>query len=155
MKTLVVYDSFFGNTEQIALAIGRALGSAPEVEVVRVSAVNPEQLTGLQWLIVGSPTRGFNLSPLTKTFLASIPAHGLQGIKVAAFDTRSPLAQFPGCLRPFAKRFGYGAEKIAKALTDKGGELAVPPEGFDVQNTEGPLIAGELERAAEWARQLL
>jgi len=47
MKTLVVYDSFFGNTEKIAQAIGAALGLPPDVEVVRVSAVKPEQLAGL------------------------------------------------------------------------------------------------------------
>jgi flavodoxin len=155
MKALIVYDSFFGNTEKIAQAIGQALGSPPEIEVVRVTAVKLEQLAGLQWLIVGSPTRGFNVSPFTKAFLAGIPAGGLRGVKVAAFDTRSPLAQFPGCLRPFARRYGYAAEKIAKALTAKGGELALPADGFAVQGSEGPLAEGELERAAEWARRLV
>ena len=33
MKTLVVYDSFFGNTERVAQAVGEALGS--EVEIGR------------------------------------------------------------------------------------------------------------------------
>jgi flavodoxin len=155
MKALIVYDSFFGNTEKIAQAIGQALGSPPDVEVVRVSAVKPEQLTGLQLLIVGSPTRGFNPSPATTEWLRGIPAQGLQGVKVVAFDTRSPMAQFPGCLRPFAKRYGYAAEDIAKALGDKGGELAAPGEGFFVKDSEGPLQEGELERAAEWARRLL
>lgn len=54
MKSMVVYDSVFGNTEQIAQAIGNVLGPRD----VRVSNVNPEQLTGLKLLIVGSPTQG-------------------------------------------------------------------------------------------------
>jgi flavodoxin len=155
MKALVVYDSFFGNTEQIAQAIGKALGSSPEVEVVRVTAVKPEQLSGLQWLIVGSPTRGFNPSPLIKAFLAGIPADGLRGIKVAAFDTRFPASRVPGFLRLLFKALGFADKHIVAGLTKKGGELAAPPGWFYVLDTEGPLVEGELDRAADWARRLL
>ena len=48
MKALVVYDSFFTNTEQIARAIATGLGG---VSVVKVDTVRPEQLTGLDPLI--------------------------------------------------------------------------------------------------------
>ena len=154
MKALVVYDSFFGNTEKIAEAIGRALGSPPDVQVVRVSACIPGQLKDLDWLIVGSPTRGFQPSPLIKNFLAMIPADGLHGVKVTAFDTRSPLERMPGFLRFIQKRAGWADKHIVAALTKKGGDLAAPSEGFFVQDTEGPLVDGELERAAEWARSL-
>lgn len=154
MKTLVVYDSFFGNTEKIAEAIGRALGSPPDVQVVRVSACIPGQLSELDWLIVGSPTRGFQPSPLIKNFLAMVPANGLRGVKVTAFDTRVPLDKIPGLLRFIQKRAGWADKHIVTALTKKGGELAAPPAGFLVQDSEGPLVEGELERAAEWARGL-
>jgi len=154
MKTLVVYDSFFGNTEKVAQTIGQALGAPPEVEVARVSTVTPERLAGLQWLIVGSPTRGFQASPLTQAFLKAIPADALRGVKVAAFDTRSPLEKFPGFLRVIQKRVGWADKHIIAALTQKGGELAAPGVGFFVQDTKGPLVEGELERAAEWARGL-
>ena len=30
----------------------------------------------------------------------------------------------------------------------------MPPEGFFVNGTEGPMKEGELERAAEWAKQI-
>jgi flavodoxin len=52
MKAMVIYDSVFGNTEQIARAIGNALGSE-EVETFRVGNVKPGQLAGLKLLIVG------------------------------------------------------------------------------------------------------
>lgn len=48
MMALVVYDLVFGNPEQIALAIGNAFGSQRDVEMLRVSNVKPEQLTGLE-----------------------------------------------------------------------------------------------------------
>jgi hypothetical protein len=37
----------------------------------------------------------------------------------------------------------------------QSGELVVPPEGFYVSDTEGPLLEGELERAADWTRQIV
>jgi hypothetical protein len=49
--------------------------------------------------------------------------------------------------------FGYAAEPIAKALVKCGGLQAVPPAGFFVHGSEGPLWDGELERAKEWGKQ--
>lgn len=155
MRTLVVYDSVFGNTEHVARAIGDALGTAGEVRVVRVTEVQPGQLAGVDLLIVGSPTRGFRPTPATTNWLKSIPAGSLQGVRVAAFDTRIPMgSNVPGFLRLMVRIFGYAAHPIADRLVKKGGTLAVPPEGFLVTGTEGPLQEGELERAADWARQI-
>jgi hypothetical protein len=52
------------------------------------------------------------------------------------------------------KIIGYAAPRIAGGLQAKGGRLAAPPEGFFVQEKEGPLKQGELERAASWAKSL-
>jgi flavodoxin len=41
MKTVLVYDSIFGNTEKIARAIGKALESHGEVEQIRVGDAQP------------------------------------------------------------------------------------------------------------------
>jgi len=156
MKALVIYDSFFGNTEQIAQAIGHALGSQGDVEMRRVSDVKPEQLTGLNLLIVGSPTRGFRPTPAISGLLKSIPRNGLQGVTVAAFDTRISVDDVDSSvLRLLVKLFGYAAEPIAGRLKKKGGALALPPEGFIVKGMEGPLQEGELERAADWAKQIV
>jgi flavodoxin I len=157
MKAMVVYDSVFGNTEKIALAIGQALGSPEEVETLRVSEVKPEQLTGLTLLIVGSPTRQFSPTGATTSFLKSLPKGGLKGIKVTAFDTRFTVSAIERVriLAFFVKIFGYAAKPIANRLEKKGGELAIPPEGFYVGDTEGPLLEGELERAADWAKKIV
>jgi len=160
MKALVIYDSAFGNTEKVAQAMGEALGSQTDVEVLRVTDVRPEQLRGLNVLIVGSPTQAFQPLPAIKDFLKSIPTQGLACVKVAAFDTRlsmddieSPVGRF--VLRFFVKLFGYAAKPIADRLTKKGGELMIPPEGFFVEDTEGPLKRGELERAVGWVQQII
>ena len=157
MKALVVYDSMYGNTKQIAEAIGLALGSPEDVGIVRASEVRPEQLAGVTLLIVGSPTQKFRPLGAVTSFLKSIPGNGLQGVKVAAFDTRftESAVEKVGVLAFFVKIFGYAAEPMAKRLQGKGGDLVVPPAWFYVADIEGPLLEGELERAAAWAEQIV
>jgi flavodoxin len=157
MKAMVIYDSVFGNTEQIAQAIGNALGSPEDVKILQVGDVKPEELTGLNFLIVGSPTRQFRPTAAIKNLLKQIPQDGLKGVQVAAFDTRltvSDIEETP-VLPFFVRLFGYAAQPISDRLEKKGGELAIPPEGFFVAGVEGPLLEGELERAADWARQII
>jgi flavodoxin len=156
MRAMVVYDSMHGNTGKVAEAIGQALGAPEDVSVVRVGEAAPEQLAGLSLLVVGSPTQRFRPTGATTQFLKGIPKNGLQGIRVAGFDTRLTESQIEeiGILAFFVRVFGYAAAPIANRLEKKGGELAVPPEGFYVADAEGPLVEGELERAAEWARKI-
>jgi len=145
MKSLIVYDSLYGNTEKIAKAIGAALTG--EVKVLRVGEVDPSELKTFDLLIVGSPTHGGRASPTMREFLDKIQAAALQGINVAAFDTR--------LTSRWAAIFGYAAGRIAKSLKKKGGTLIVSPQGFLVTGTEGPLKEGEVERAASWAKEIV
>lgn len=154
MKALIVYDSVFGNTGKIAQAMGKALG-LPESDVIRVNQAKAEQIDGLELLIVGSPTRGFNATRPLYDFLKSLPANKLKGIRVAAFDTRVSVETVKSALlTSLVKFFGYAAEKIAKRLQKKGGKLISTPEGFFVDDREGPITQGELERAAEWVKKI-
>jgi flavodoxin len=157
MKALVVYDSAYGNTEKIAQAIAQALGARENVSLARVGNVRLEQLAGLTLLVVGSPTQKFRPLGTITSFLKGIPNDGLKGVKVAAFDTRMTQSQVDEIriLAFFVKILGYAAKPIADRLVKKGGKLAVAPEGFYVADTEGPLLAGELERAANWAGQIV
>jgi flavodoxin len=156
MKAVLVYDSIFGNTEKIARAIGKALESQGEVELVRVGEAQPGQLHGFDLVIVGSPTRAFRPTPAIQKYLDGIPSASLKGIRVAAFDTRIDVqVKSPIILKVLAGIFGYAAKPIAEKLTKSGGVVTAPPEGFIVLDSEGPLKEGELERAAQWARACL
>lgn len=155
MNATVVYDSFFGNTEQIAQAIGKRLGTAAEVKVLRVTEAKAEHLAGRNVLVVGSPTRAFRPSEAVQQWLKRLPANSLAGVKVAAFDTGiAPGDIKQGFVRVLVKTFGYAAKPIAAQLRKKGGALALPPEGFLVLDSKGPLKQGELERAAAWGQRL-
>lgn len=155
MKTFVIYDSVFGNTEKIAQVIGTTLGPNKEVLIKRVTEVNNEDLQGLDLLLVGSPTRGFRPTEAMIAFSKNLPAEALQGIRIATFDTRIPIDSIkPAIFRSIVKKGGYAAPVIAKELEAKGANRIAESEGFLVEGSEGPLVEGELERAAAWAETL-
>ena len=142
METLIIYDTQNGNTKQAAETMGEALGCA----VRPATEVNSADLEGVVRLVVGSPTHGGQMTEPVSALLKSAPS--LEGVKVAAFDTRTDV--FMNRLLPW----GYAAPKIAKRLTACGGTLVVEPEGFIVLGMQGPLKEGELARAAAWAEEL-
>jgi len=145
MKALIVYDSVYGNTEKIAKAIGGAINGG--ARLLRASEVDHSELESINLLIVGSPTQGGRPTPAIQDFFQRVSESAIKGINVAAFDTRMS-TRWVGI-------FGYAAGKIAGNLKGKGGSLVVPPEGFFVKGSKGPLKEGELERAASWAKSLL
>lgn len=150
-EKLVVYDSYFGNTAKVAEAIGSALGGV----VKAADQVSADDLQGLQVLFVGSPTRAFRPTPKTMSFLKNLRGK-LKGVKGSVFDTRIPFESTDsGFLRFMIRLFGYADTKLAKAFKQTGADLALEPAGFGVVDSEGPLVDGELERAAEWAKEVM
>jgi flavodoxin len=154
MKTLILFDSYFGNTEQIARAVARAFD--PETTMTkRIDETTSGDLFGVTHLIIGSPTRGFRpTEKVTAFFKNNLPAN-MSGIKVAVFDTRIALETIKSkAFRFIVNSGGYAASNMAKLLTKKRATLIAPPEGFLVTGEQGPLKEGEAERATEWGKQL-
>jgi flavodoxin len=153
MKTVVVYDSIFGNTAKIAEAIGAELGK--ECALFKVTEATPETFSGADLVVVGSPTRAFRPTPAIKALLGKIGRDALAGVKAASFDTRLSVADVNNGLLTFMVRiFGYAAAPMSKTLGKKGARLLLPAEGFFVKASEGPLKEGELERAVDWGKKL-
>lgn len=172
MRAHVVYESMFGNSHAVAEAVAEGLrASAPgaEVEVVNVLVAPDALRTDL--VVVGGPTHAFSLSrPETRR---SRPDHvsdddarrraegepgadtgrgvrewlealdTAEGTPAVAFDTRVD--------RPVPKRAAAG---MAKRLRRAGCRVVLPPAGFHVAGMHGPLVDGELDRAAAWAREV-
>ena len=154
MNVLVLYDSYFGNTEKVAHKIAETLGD--DIHVIRMGDATKEMLNGLDLLVLGSPTRAFRPSDATKVFLGKLDKDQLKGVKVATFDTRmNPEKVGNPILKFMVGIFGYAAKPMADKLVRHGGKLVGEPIGFEVVESEGPLYEGELERAEEWAKGLL
>lgn len=58
IKSLVIYDSNFGNTQKVAEAIAREL----KAQAVHVSKVLFSELAGLDLIVVGSPINAWRPS---------------------------------------------------------------------------------------------
>jgi flavodoxin len=155
MKTLIVYDSVFGNTSKIAHAILQGFNPYEDAHAVFVGDISIRKLAVPDLLIVGSPTRGFRPTPAIKEFIKKLPASFLIETYFAAFDTRLSLEHCnSGFIRFIVRKGGYAADAIHDQLSREGLKCALPPQGFLVTGEEGPLLKGEIERAVSWARSL-
>jgi len=176
MQALIVYESMYGNTRAIAEAIAEGVHEAePDADVscVPVSTAGPELTRTADLLVVGGPTHMHGMSSGVSRRLAQASAakqhggeasHGLDegaegpglrswfhhlpqsepGTYAAAFDTRADI-----------RMSGGAADGIARRLAHHHYDLVVEPEGFVVDDAEGPLRAGELDRARAWGAQLV
>ncbi len=145
MKALVVYDSVYGNTEQIAQAIAASLSCG--TKAFRAGAVDAEiMLKNIDLLVVGSPTLGGRPMETVRAFLDTIPKAVARKLEAAAFDTRLTMK--------FAKLFGHAADRMEARMKANGCSLKSNREGFIVKGSNGPLAAGELERAGAWAMSM-
>lgn len=145
MNSLIVYESRFGDTAQIARAIADTLRARGAAHLLAVDDVAVTDLDGIDLLVVGGPTHARGLSAALGSWLRRLPAGSLQELPVAAFDTRYHHA------RLFT---GSAAHAIEGRLEHLGARPVAPPESFFVLASVGPLAAGETERAAIWARSL-
>jgi flavodoxin len=149
MQTVVVYDSKFGNTERIADAIARGvgtLGSVVVMDTAEAAGIDQQPADRPDLVLIGGPTQRRSPSPALRAFVDALPA-GLRGVPVATFDTR---------YRGSTWIMGSAAAEAAKVLRKGGGELVAPPESFFI-GRGGPLErqtleTGEVERAEAWGR---
>ena len=153
MSILIVYDSIFGNTAQVATAMADGVSGARALSVRDAAAL---ELEGVELLVVGSPTRGFRPTPGMQEFIDGLGDDMLAGRRAAAFDTRLDLETVhPAPLRWVMDVGGYAAGTLQRLLADKGCVTVGEPTGFLVGGSEGPLQPGEIERARTWLQGLV
>lgn len=162
-RALVVYESMFGNTRSIAEAIAGGVASRLPVEPIEVSSAPtwiPEDVT---LVIVGGPTHALGLSrPKTREdasrqasgslvssgsglreWLASVNTR--PNVDGATFDTRIDKPRIPGSAAKAAER----------RLRRIGFRILAQATSFYVTGTQGPLLAGELDRARRWGESVV
>jgi hypothetical protein len=163
MKALVVYESFFGNTELVAQAITKGLSEHGEVEMVEVSKAPAELAEPVDLIVIGGPTHAFSMTRQStreealrqgatrgstdvgvREWLENLH-RGRHAELVATFDTKGEkVRHLPGS----------AARTVANALHRLGYRTAVKPMSFFVQGVSGPLLDGELGRAQAWGERL-
>lgn len=160
MHAMVVYETVWGNTEELAREIAAGIG-ADTVDVVDAASAPPAIENDVDLLVVGGPTHAFSMSTASTRESARqqgatrIPASGIREwierlstptspVPVATFDTRVVSPRLPGS----------AAKKAMRKLVALGFRPAVKPETFGVHGYSGPVADGELERARQWGRTI-
>ncbi len=169
MHALVVYESMYGNTHAVAEAIAGGLRPLGEVRVVPVHAATRDVVAWADLVVVGGPTHvhGLTRSSTRKSAIEATTKPGSElsldpdaegpGVRDwlgslakvdhkrgAAFDTR---IDGPALLT------GRASGGIASGLRRRGFTLVAKPESYLVDK-QSKLVAGEVERAAQWGARL-
>ncbi|WP_395659610.1 flavodoxin/nitric oxide synthase [Nocardioides sp.] len=166
MRALLVYESMFGSTHEIADAVVAGLTEAgAEVELHEVRSAPAARDADFDLLVVGAPTHAFSLSrPATRQeavrqgagaelvetglreWIAALgPREEAHDRAAAAFDTRvTKVRNLPKA----------ASTRASHLLRRKGYRLVSRPTPFLVEDVQGPLVAGETDRARTWGREL-
>jgi hypothetical protein len=173
MRALVVYESMYGNTKEIATAVADGLSTRMPVQLTEVGAAPTAIAADIGLLVVGAPTHGHGMSKdasrksaADRTTVEDPPVIsrdvGLRewlecleagptpaNVAAAAFDTR---IKGPRLL------WGSAAHAAEPHLRRAGATLVAPPESFLIGGPRGPvygaLVEGEVERARRWGEEL-
>jgi hypothetical protein len=160
MKTVVVYESFWGNTAAIARAIAEGIG--PGARALSTTEATGAAIEEADLIVAGAPVIAFSLptekareniranpgkapappdlsNPSMRSWLAALPAGSG---RAAAFETG--LRWSPG----------GATSAIIKGLKRAGYRPIGKGQRFIVKGSYGPLRDGELERARQWGAEL-
>jgi hypothetical protein len=169
MRALVVYESIYGNTHEVASHIAEGMSADMSVEVVPVEGATPDRVADADVLVVGGPTHVHGMTSARSRAMARADAAkpereltldpdaegpGLRdwfdavpfgsGGRCAAFDTR---------LEASPVLTGRASKGISRRLHRHGYRDIVDPESFIVDK-QNHLLDGEADRAREWGKRL-
>ncbi len=168
MRAIVVYESMFGNTHQIADAIAAGLADAAEVTVVNVNLVTSEDAESADLVLVGGPTHVHGMSRASTRAEAEKWTHDPD--KNLSLESGAPGrgirewldddATVPKNFATFATRVdwpivvsGNAAAQMDRELNHRGSHRLVGAENFIVTK-DSELGDGELDRAKAWGTEV-
>ncbi|MCI4361033.1 MAG: hypothetical protein L3J91_04960 [Thermoplasmata archaeon] len=146
MRSLIIYDSWYGDTRRVAEEIARGIAVVSGVDpgVVEVDLAGLGRIGELDLLVLGTPNHFGGPTRKVRHLARSLARVGPFTAALAVFDT---------C---FAEESGKASAKLAEMLATATGTPLGPerPRSFVVGAAHGPLPTGELVRAREFGAGL-
>ena len=164
MRTLLIYESMYGNTRIVANCIAEGLRERHEVEVVPVSRATVDLLDDSDAIVVGAPTHIHGMTTSMSRRIGEAAARPGTGLAVEPGALNVGLREWlynisPGCGRPaaaFDTRLdgrplitGRASQRMVHLLGHRGYEVVFAPQSF-VVNSRNALLPGEAARARVW-----
>jgi hypothetical protein len=175
MRALLVYESLFGNTEQVARAIAEGLSRRLPVHALDVGSAPLTLGSDICLLVVGGPTHVLGLSHVVRGADSHVDTP-VDGRGRAPHGTNGSAVTHGRGLKSWLEGLHVGASGVAAAAFDtrvnrprlpgsaaraadrqmrrQGMHPIVIPRSFHVRRTTGPLPDGESERARQWGEQV-
>jgi hypothetical protein len=162
-RALIVFESMFGNTHKIALAIRDGLRDVITTELVRADQAPAEIPADVRLLVVGGPTHAFSMSRRSTRAQAAEqddvmmpPETGIREWLQELQDRTTPTmaATFDTRVAKVRRLPGSAARSAAKLLRHRDFKLMAAPASFFVHDMTGPVEQGEIDRARAWGEEL-
>lgn len=150
MRSIVVFDSVYGNTRTVAMELARQLGEQGyETTTINIAEQDAQDVT-CDLLCIGSPTRLKNATRQVKKFVKHLDPETLKGTRIVLFDTILALPEDPKEREKARKWVDVNAvTRMQDILAKKG--LMVRTSSFHVEVTgmKGPLAPDYQTRISE------
>ena len=155
MRALVVVESWFGNTAEIAEAIADGLREAgADVDVTTAASAPQEPIADL--IVVAAPTHNLGLpTPASRAKAVDSGGQGEDtGVREWLEQAKPSAARLTTVDTSVAGVFSGSAAKAAQKLARRKGWHADRGPTFLVTGTKGPLAADAIETAHALGRSL-
>jgi len=145
-KVIIVYESKYGNTRQVAETIGEGIGEGHKNEVIihELGDVDLNKVGDYDVILIGSPNHMGRPTRSIIKFIEKLGKLDLNEKRAAVFDT-----YIGGDYEKAVKRMEEEIKKKALGL-----QLLQPGLSIIVKGMKGPLADGQLDKCRDFGTKL-
>ena len=145
-KVIVVYESKYGNTKQVAETIVEGMNEIERIEAVlkEPKHVEPTEVLDYDVILIGSPNHIGGPTRGIRKFIDKLGKIGLEGKPGAVFDTY------------MGGDFNKAVRKMEKRINEKVHGLKLITSGLSIKvaGTKGPIVEGELTKCKDFGKKI-
>ncbi|MFW9890496.1 MAG: flavodoxin family protein [Candidatus Thorarchaeota archaeon] len=146
-KTIIIYESIYGNTKKVADAIAEGIRESGEIDctIAKTGEVHhTDDLAKFDAIIFGSPNHNQEPSRNMLKFIERASIVEFDTKMGAAFDTYT------------GGNKGIAVKKLEQIIRQKLSCITFVIDSFSalVEDRKGPLAEGEIDRAIEFGKQV-
>ena len=145
---IIVYDSWFGNTQVVAETIGKGINEIEKnlVVIKKINDAKPNDVLDFDIILIGSPNHMGGPTRKVKKFIDNLGKLKIDDKQVAVFDT-------------YVRKnvhIGKTVRKMEKRIREKLSDLKIVTDGLSIQvkGVRGPLEKGELSKCILFGNKL-
>lgn len=146
---IIVYDSWFGNTQVVAETIGKGINEIEKNPVVikKIKDISPNDVLDYDIILIGSPNHMGGPTRKVKKFIDNLGKLKIDNKQIAVFDT-------------YVRKnvhIGKTVRKMEIRISEKLSDLKILADGLSIQvkGVRGPLEKGELSKCILFGKKLI